>query len=92
LKRHPDLIKRKIVGGGPVWDAFSNDVAGAFSRLRLSDEDKALMVASVGGLNKVPHRVLTERLLRHLGLDFGADVPAQWSKSVHPNVILRDFL
>lgn len=80
VEAHEDVFATKLISDRPAWKAFKAEVEKQIAALDISAENKALLIANLGSLNRTPHRVVMDRVLTHLGLRLGDAERNAWKR------------
>ena len=90
IDAHPDQFRTKVVADRRVWTSLAREIAEAITKLPIADDDKKMLLDGVGGLNRLPQRIITEQVVRSIGIEIGVDESEAWKRrndAAHGNEI-----
>jgi hypothetical protein len=80
IDAHPDQFRTKVVADRRVWSNLASEIAEAIAKLPIADNDKKMLFDGVGGLNRLPQRIITEQVVRSIGIEIGVDESEAWKR------------
>lgn len=89
-ERHPDAFETKLISDKAAWKTFSADANRLVASLDIRDDYKRALTANIGNLNRMPQRMLMDKLLKRINIRLGPDEDQAWKRrdaAAHGNEI-----